>query len=125
MTVVGAVELRVKDELTREIICHGTVGRAGKAAEQLNARLHQGYLRPGAEAAAENNIHSVLDQKAHQRPVALPIGGNDLAAQELTVFGLVDLELFGPAKVLEHLAILIRNCNFHRKTSFLGSRPLE
>ena len=125
MVVVGAVELRVKDELAREVICHGAVGRAGEAAEQLNARLHQGHLCPGADAAAEDDIHPVLDQEAHQCPVALPVGGNDLAAQELAVFGLVNFELFGPAKVLEHLPVFVWNCNFHRKTSFLRPRLPE
>ena len=56
----------------------------------------------------------MLNQEAYQRTMALPVGGNDLAAQNQAVFCIVDFELCRAAKVLEHLAVFIRNCDFHK-----------
>lgn len=41
VVMVGAVDFGIKDELSGQIVGHGTVGQAGNAAEQLDAGLHQ------------------------------------------------------------------------------------
>ena len=75
-------------------------------------------LRTGADAAAEHNICAMLYEKARQCAVALTIRRDDLGAQELAVFGLIELELCGAAKVLEHLTVFERDCDFHENVSF-------
>ena len=45
--------------------------------------------------------------------MALPIGRNDLTAQNFAAFCIVDFEQCGVAKVLEHLTVFIRDCDFH------------
>ena len=60
VVVVGAVDVRVKDQLPSQVVCHGGVCIAGKAAEQLDAGLHQRHLRPGADAAAEQDVCAML-----------------------------------------------------------------
>lgn len=116
VVVVGAVDIGVEDQLPGQIVGCGSVGAAGKAAEELDAGLHQGHLCAGADAAAENDVRTLPDEEAHQCAVALPIGGDDLGADELAVFGLVKLELGRAAEVLEHLTVFERNCNFHEKS---------
>ena len=118
VVMVGAVDFGIKDELSGQIVGHGTVGQAGNAAEQLDAGLHQSDLCARADAAAENDLCAVLDEKADQRTVALPVGRDDLAAQDLTVLDLVELELGRAAKVREDHAVFIRNCDFHFGFSF-------
>ena len=113
VVMVSAVDVRVKNQLAGQIVGHGAVGCAGKAAEQLDASLHQGNLRTGTDAAAEDDVCALLDEEAYQSTMALAVGGNDLGAQELAVFGLVELELGRAAKVMEDLAVFIGNCDFH------------
>ena len=118
VVVVGAVDVRVEDQLPGQIVGHGGVCIAGKAAEQLDAGLHQRHLRPGADAAAEQDVCAMLYEKARQCAMALTIRRDDLGAQELAVFGLIELELCGAAKVLEHLTVFEWDCDFHENVSF-------
>ena len=118
MVMMCAVDIRVIDELTGQIVCNNSICIAGNTAEQLNTRLCQSRLRTGTNAAAEDDIRTVLYKEAHQCPVALTIGGDHLTAQDLTVFCIVDFELCGVAEVLEHLTIFVRNCDFHINTPF-------
>ncbi len=120
VVVVGAVDVRVEDQLPGQIVGHGGVCIAGKAAEQLDTGLHQSHLRPGADAAAEQDVCAMLYEKARQCAVALTIRRDDLGAQELAVFGLIELELCGAAKVLEHLTVFKRNCGFPGNVSFIA-----
>lgn len=114
MVMVRAVDIRIKDELTGQIVCNNSICIAGNAAEHLNSSLHQGNLCTGANAAAEDDIRTMLNQKTDQCAMALTIGGNHLTAQDLTVFRIVDFELCGVPEVLEHLTIFVRNCDFHK-----------
>ena len=114
MVMVRAVDVRIKDELTGQIVCDNSICIAGNAAEHLNSSLHQGNLCAGANAAAENDIRTMLNQKADQCAMTLTIGGNHLIAQNPTVFCIVDFELRGVPKVLEYLTIFVRNCDFHK-----------
>lgn len=105
-------------KLSGQIVGHSGVCGAGKAAEQLDACLHQCYLRTGADATAEHDICAMLHEKARQCAVALTIRRDDLGAQELAIFGLIELELCGAAKVLKHLTVFERDCDFHENVSF-------
>lgn len=113
VVVVGAVNVRVKDQPAGQIIRNSDVCQTGDAAEHLDAGLHQRDLRTGADAAAEDDVCAVLDEKADQCAVALTVGGGDLTVQNGTVFDLIELELFGTAKVLEDHPVFKRNCDFH------------
>ena len=113
VVVVVTMGVGVKAELSGQIICYCRVCRAADPAEQLDACLHQCYLRTGADAAAEHNFCAMLYEKARQCAVALTIRRDDLGAQELAVFGLIELELCGAAKVLEHLAVVVWDREFH------------
>ncbi len=66
----GCSGCRVEDQLPGQIVGHGGICGAGKAAEQLDAGLHQRHLRTGADAAAEHNICAMLYEKACQCAVA-------------------------------------------------------
>ena len=52
VVMVRAVDIRIKDELTGQIVCNNSICIAGNAAEHLNSSLHQGNLCTGANAAA-------------------------------------------------------------------------
>ncbi len=119
VAMVAAAGVGVKDETAGQILRHGSVCTAGKAAEQLDARLGKGILCPCADAAAEDDVHMVLHQKTGEGAMALPVGGNDSGVLKQAVFNGVDLELFGAAEVLEYLTIFIRDCDLHKWVSFL------
>ena len=113
MAVMVAVRIGVKDKISCKVIRNNAVSCARNAAKQLNPGLCKSVLRTGTNTAAENDIYTVLNKEAHQCTMALTIGRNDLTAQNLAVFCIVDFELCGVAKVLEHLTVFIRDCDFH------------
>ena len=113
MAVMVAVRIGVKDKMTGQIVRHSCICIAGNAAKQLNPGLCKSVLRTGTNTAAENDIYTVLNKEAHQCTMALPIGRNDLTAQNLSVFCIEDLELCGVSEVLVHLTVFIRDCDFH------------
>ena len=113
MVMMVAVGIWIKNKISCKVIRNNAVSCAGNAAKQLNPGLCKSVLRTGTNTAAENDIYTVLNKKAHQCTMALPIGRNDLAGRKLTVFDVINLELCGVAKVLVYLTVFIRNCDFH------------
>ena len=113
MVMMVAVGIWIKNKISCKVIRNNAVSCARNAAKQLNPGLCKSVLRTGTNTAAENDIYTVLNKEAHQCTMALPIGRNDLTAQNLAVFCIVDFELCGVAKVLEHLTVFIRDCDFH------------
>lgn len=113
VAVMVTVCIGVKDKMTGQIVRHSRICIAGNTAEQLDASLCKGCLGTGTDTAAENDIHMVLNEEAYQSTMALTIGRNDSTAQNPAAFCIVDLELCRVAKVLEHLTVFVRNCNFH------------
>ena len=111
MVMMVAVGIWIKNKISCKVIRNNAVSCAGNAAKQLNPGLCESVLRTGTNTAAENDIYTVLNKEAHH--MALPIGRNDLTAQNLAGFCIVDFELCGVTKVLEHLTVFIRNCDFH------------
>ena len=103
MAVMVAVRIGVKDKISCKVIRNNAVSCAGNAAKQLNPGLCKSILRTGTNTAAENDIYTVLNKEAHQCTMALPIGRNDLTAQNLAGFCIVDFELCRVSEVLEHL----------------------
>ena len=51
--------------------------------------------------------------------MAASIGVDNLFADDFSIINVIQLELFGMAKVLKDLSAFICNCNSHRTTSFL------
>ena len=113
MAVMVAVGIWIKNKISCKVIRNNAVSCARNAAKQLNPGLCKSVLRTGTNTAAENDIYTVLNKKAHQCTMALTIGGNDLTAQNLAVFCIEDFEQCGVAKVLVHLTVFVRNCDFH------------
>ena len=113
MVMMVAVRIGVKNKISCKVTRNNAVSCARNAAKQLNPGLCKSVLRTGTNTAAENDIYTVLNKEAHQCTMTLPIGRNDLTAQNLAVFCIVDFELCGVAKVLEHLTVFVRNCDFH------------
>ena len=113
MVMMAAVGIWIKNKISCKVIRKNAVSCAGNAAKQLNPGLCKSVLRTGTNTAAENDIYTVLNKEAHQCTMTLPIGRNDLTAQNLAVFCIVDFEQCGMAKVLVHLTVFVRNCDFH------------
>ena len=57
-------------------------------------------------------------QKASQGPVSAAIGIHHLGGGYGAVLHIIELELCRVAKVLEHLAVFIGDCDFHEDASF-------
>lgn len=68
--------------------------------------------------AADQGIHLTVLQKASQGPVSAAIGIHHLGGGYGAVLHIIELELCRVAKVLEHLAVFIGDCDFHEDASF-------
>lgn len=66
-----------------------------------------------ADTAADQNLDSVVLQKARQSPVAAAIRVHHLRGENGIGIRLIDFELFAVSKMLKYLAIIISYCNFH------------
>ena len=69
-----------------------------------------------ANAAADEGIHALGLQKARQGPVAGAVGIHHLRGGHPALLGLINFELGRVAEVLEHLAVFIGYCDFHKKS---------
>lgn len=94
MLMVRAAYIRVIAQCAVQIGARGIVRLPGYATEQLNPSFRQGHLRAAADSAANQNIDFCLRQKACQRTMSLPIGIDDLGADNLTIFCIIQFEEF-------------------------------
>ena len=111
--VMVAVGVAAVAERARQQGLHRRVRAALHACVELYARLGQGHARAAAQAAADEGVHAVGAQEAGQGPVAKAARGQDGAVDDLAVLDVVELELLGVAKVLEHAAVFVSDCYFH------------
>ena len=100
-------------EFTVQIGIHGCIGIALCTGADFNTGIGKGGLRTTTDTAAQQNAHGMVGLKACQSLVALAVGFDDLAGNNLTGLNLVQFEVFGVAEVLENFAVSKRNCNFH------------
>ena len=99
VVVVGAAGVGVKDQRAGKISRCSAVGIAGNTTAQTDTGLCQRHLCPAANAAAQQHVHAVAHQKAHQCTVALPVGGDHLGTGNAALLGGVQLELRRVAEV--------------------------
>ncbi len=118
VTVMVIVCIGVKDEMPSQIIGHSCICITGNTAEQLDASLCKCILCPCANAAAENNVGTMLYKETNQCTVPLTVGRKNLGAYDLVAFRFIKLELSRMTKVLKYLTVFVRNCDFHGKLSF-------
>ena len=106
------------DQRACQQFCHPGVRVALAAGVQPDTCLRQRHLGPTADAAADQGIHLTVLQKASQGPVSAAIGIHHLGGGYGAVLHIIELELCRVAKVLEHLAVFIGDCDFHEDASF-------
>ena len=78
VTVMVTVCIGVKDEMPGQIIGHSRICITGNTAEQLDASLCKCILCPCANAAAKNNVGTVLYKEINQCTVPLTVGRKEL-----------------------------------------------
>ena len=117
LSMAAAQHVRQENQPARQQILHGLVGAAGDPAVQLDARLGQGCFGAAANAAADEGVHALGLQKARQGPVAGAVGIHYLRGKHPALLSLINFELGRVAEVLEHLAVFIGHCDFHKNSS--------
>lgn len=75
----------------------------------------QSGLGTASDPTAEQNIYICLCQKSGQCPVTLTIGVHHLAADDLSVFHIIEFELLCVTKMLEDHVIMISYCYSHMR----------
>ena len=120
VAVVAALDGRVIVQAVIHQGFHRLIRPAGHAAVELDPGLGQRVLGPGANAAADEDVHLSGPQEAGQGAMAAAGGVHHLAVEDPAQAHIVKLKLLGMAKVLEDLAVFIGHCNAHLGSFFLG-----
>lgn len=113
VAVVAALNIRIKAQLPSQIVEYRLIGIALHTAEQLDPGLCQRHLGPAADAAADEDIHTVCPQKSSQRAVAVSICIDYFGMGHCTIRHIVELKVLRMAKVLEHRSVFVSDCNSH------------
>ena len=117
--VMVAADIGVVVQIACQECFHSVVSIAGNAAVELDAGLSQGHLSAAADAAADQNVDTTVEQEICQGAVTAAIGIHDFGRNNGAVFNVVNLELLGVTEMLENQLICVSNCNFHGvKNSF-------
>ena len=121
VVVVGAPDVGIEFQSAGKQGLHRGICVTGHAAKEPDAGLRQCHLCAATNAAADQNIHIQHIQNPGQSAVAAAAGVHYRSGKDLVIRYLIDLELLGVAKVLENLAVLVSNRNFHKNSPF--NRP--
>ena len=111
--MVAALDIRVIRQCAGQERRDRLVRAALHAAEQADIRFRKRGLRAAADAAADQGVHALRRKEARKRAVAAAIGIHNLGRKDFPVLCLIYFKLGGVAKVLEYLAVLICDCDFH------------
>ena len=111
--VMVAADVGIVVQVAGQECFHSVIGIAGNTAVELDAGLRQSHLRAAADAAADQNVNTAVEQEICQSAVTAAVGIHDLGGDDSTVFNIVNLELLGVAEMLENQLVCVSNCNFH------------
>ena len=92
---------------------HSCVGFSFTSTVQLNARISKRTLSSAANASTDQHVGLLLTQKDSQPFMAESIRADDLSGFHSAILHVIELELFGPAKVLEDLAVIVSHRDSH------------
>ena len=113
MIVVGAGGIAHAHQFTGEQRGHSRVSAAADTGVQSDAGLSESSLSTATDAAANEHIRTQHAQKTSQSTVTAAVGGEHAQFSNLPVFHIINLKVFGVAKMLEDLAVVVSNCNTH------------
>lgn len=116
--VVGADRVGIVAESAGQKGRHIFICAAGSAGVKLNPGLGQRRTCAAADAAADENIDSMLLKETGQRAVAAAIGVNDLGGEDLGALYLIDLKLLAMPEVLKNLSVFIGDRDVHANASY-------
>ena len=89
------------------------VGRSLNTGVELDPRVSQRHLRAHSNAAADQGVHFCRLQESGQRSVSAAVGIHYLFVYDLTLFHIIQLELFGMSEMLKDLSVFKSNCDSH------------
>ena len=113
MVVMVAEGLCVGDQLPVHKVLGRLVHVPGDAGDGGDVQGLQGLNGPRANAAADHGADAQPPQQAGQGTMALPVGAHHHGGAHLSVYDVVDLKGLCLAKVLEHLAVVVWDREFH------------
>ena len=113
MVVMVTVRIRIIDQIASCQRFCGCICRALHTGIECDAGISQCHLRAGADPAADQGVDLCGLQEASQRAVPVAVGVDYLCSDDLAVFYVVYLELFGMPEVLKYHAVFICYCDSH------------
>ena len=105
--VMVTVYIGIIIQTAGDIGTDGIIGRSGHTAEQLYPGLIQGHLCTAPDAAADQYFYIRVGQILCKGAVPLTVCTDHLFICYLSVFDIIDLELFRVSEMLEHISVII------------------
>lgn len=113
MIVMIAADIRIITQAAGKKSCNCVIRISVAAAVKPDACLRQCVLSAAADAAADQSIDSVLNQKAGKSAMTAAIGIDHFCIGDRSVFHFINLKLFGVSEMLKNFSVFISNCDFH------------
>ena len=110
MIVMIAADIRIITQAAGKKSCNCVIRISAAAAVKPDACLRQCILSAAADAAADQSIDSVLNQKAGKSAMTAAIGIDHFCIGDRSVFHFINLNLFGVSEMLKNFSVFISNC---------------
>lgn len=117
MFVMITFGMRIVVEFARKIGRYRSIGIPLHAAKMLDAGRRQRILCSCTNAAADQNVNTVIDQQTGQGAMSGAAYVQNLRFGHLTVNRFINLKTLRMSEMLKNHAILIGYCNFHGQLS--------
>ena len=94
------------------------ISASGNTTVKPDTRIAERHLRTAANTAADQDIHLQGAQKSCQRTMAAAARIHNLRRNDISIFHIIDFELFGVTEVLKDFSVFVSNCDSHNMISF-------
>ena len=108
MIVMIAADIRIITQAAGKKSCNCVIRISAAAAVKPDACLRQCVLSAATDAAADQSIDSVLNQKAGKSAMTAAIGIDHFCIGDRSVFHFINLKLFGVSEMLKNFSVFIR-----------------
>ena len=94
------------------------ISAAGNTTVKPDTRIAERHLRTAANTTADQGIYLQGAQKSCQRTMATAARIHNLRRNDISIFHIIDFELFGVTEVLKDFSVFVSNCDSHNMISF-------
>ena len=104
-----------RNQFTFQICFYNIIGVSLCTGNHLDSSLCECCLSASADTTADQNVDTLLCQKACQCAVSSSVGTDHFTGNYFVVFHFINFKRLCFSKMLKNLSIIVCYCNFHLK----------